>query len=134
MRLATYLFPGAETGTENRWRAGKQITSKVIWEAVRDAKVKAGIQKRVTPHTLRHSYATHLLEPAQTCAREAGEVAGKASEDPGVADLNLEAERKGHIRHAVVVVVGFHFREDAGVGQEVVGSVGWFEQGGGIRG
>jgi integrase/recombinase XerD len=58
MRPATYLFPG----TENGWRADKPITSKVIWEAVRDAKVKAGIQKRVTPHTLRHSYATHLLE------------------------------------------------------------------------
>lgn len=58
MRPATYLFPGTEKG----WRADKPITSKVIWEAVRDAARKAGIPKRVTPHTLRHSYATHLLE------------------------------------------------------------------------
>lgn len=58
MRPKTYLFPG----TVNNWRADKPITSKVIWEAVREAAQKAGIQKRVTPHTLRHTYATHLLE------------------------------------------------------------------------
>jgi len=58
MRPKTYLFPG----TVNGWRADKPITSKVIWEAVRDATRKAGIDKHVTPHTLRHTYATHLLE------------------------------------------------------------------------
>jgi integrase len=34
----------------------------VIWEAVRFAARAAGIDRRVSPHTLRHSYATHLLE------------------------------------------------------------------------
>lgn len=58
MRPKTYLFPG----TVNGWRADKPITTKPVWEAVRDAARKAGIEKRVTPHTLRHSYATHLLE------------------------------------------------------------------------
>jgi site-specific recombinase XerD len=58
MRPQTYLFPGTRHG----WRADTPITSKVIWEAVRLAAQKAGIDKRVTPHTLRHSYATHLLE------------------------------------------------------------------------
>ena len=57
MRPRTYLFPGTRHG----WRA-TPITTKVIWEAVRLAARKAGIDKRVTPHTLRHSYATHLLE------------------------------------------------------------------------
>ena len=58
MRPKTYLFPG----TRNGWRADAPITTKVIWEAVHLAARKAGIDKRVTPHTLRHSYATHLLE------------------------------------------------------------------------
>src|SRR5918996_677700 len=58
MRPQTYLFPG----TRNGWRADAPITSKVIWDAVRLATRKAGIDTRVTPHTLRHSYATHLLE------------------------------------------------------------------------
>ena len=58
MRPQTYLFPGTRQG----WRADTPITSRVIWDAVRLAARKAGLDKHVTPHTLRHSYATHLLE------------------------------------------------------------------------
>ena len=58
MRPKTYLFPG----TANGWRADKPITPKVIWEAVQEAARRAGIPKHVTPHTLRHCFATHLLE------------------------------------------------------------------------
>jgi integrase/recombinase XerD len=58
MRPQTYLFPG----TRNGWRADKPLTARVIWEAVRSATRAAGIDKHVSPHTLRHSYATHLLE------------------------------------------------------------------------
>ena len=35
---------------------------KCVWDAVRFAAKAAGIDRRVSPHTLRHSYATHLLE------------------------------------------------------------------------
>ena len=55
MRPQTYLFPG----TINNWRVDKPITSKVVWMAVREATERTGIRKRVTPHTLRHCYASH---------------------------------------------------------------------------
>lgn len=58
MRPKTYLFPG----TANGWRADKPITPKVIWEAVQEAAKRARIEKHVTPHTLRHCFATHHLE------------------------------------------------------------------------
>jgi site-specific recombinase XerD len=58
MRPQTYLFPGTRHG----WRADVPITAKVVWDAVQCAVRQAGIEKHVTPHTVRHTYATHLLE------------------------------------------------------------------------
>jgi integrase/recombinase XerD len=58
MKPKIYLFPGME----NNWRADVPITEKVVWAAVSTAAKAAGINKRVSPHTLRHSFATHLLE------------------------------------------------------------------------
>src|SRR5436309_15767020 len=58
MRPETYLFPG----TVNHSRADKPITEKIVWQAVHEAAIRAGIKKRVTPHTLRHCIAIHLLE------------------------------------------------------------------------
>ena len=58
MKPKTWLFPGAVDG----WRADKPITPKVVWDACRSAAERAGIEKHVYAHLLRHSYATHLLE------------------------------------------------------------------------
>ena len=58
MKPQTYLFPG----TVHNWRVDKPITPKVLWMACREAAQRAGIHKRVHPHLLRHSFATHLLE------------------------------------------------------------------------
>ncbi|PHR74629.1 MAG: tyrosine recombinase XerD [Lutibacter sp.] len=43
-------------------RRGKQLTRNMIFMIVKDLAVKAGIQKNISPHTFRHSFATHLLE------------------------------------------------------------------------
>jgi site-specific recombinase XerD len=58
MQPKTWLFPGTIAG----WRADKPITPKVVWDACQAAATRAKIQKRVSAHLLRHSYATHLLE------------------------------------------------------------------------
>ena len=41
---------------------GSDVSRQQVWELVRRAAIGANIGKRVTPHTLRHTFATHLLE------------------------------------------------------------------------
>lgn len=43
-------------------RSGKPLTRQGFWKLLRGYALRAGLQHRVTPHTLRHSFATHLLE------------------------------------------------------------------------
>jgi integrase/recombinase XerD len=54
----TYFFPTRST----RLGPDHPISDKTVWIACQEARRKAGIGKRITPHTLRHSWATHLLE------------------------------------------------------------------------
>ena len=42
-------------------KRGTAISRKMIWVLVKDYSKKAGIEKNLTPHGLRHSFATHLL-------------------------------------------------------------------------
>lgn len=52
-----WLFPGG------RWHtSSKPITTKVAWHACQQAAKRAGLEKKVHPHILRHCFATHLLE------------------------------------------------------------------------
>ena len=43
-------------------RRGAQMTRVMVFYIIRDLAATAGITKKVSPHTLRHSFATHLLE------------------------------------------------------------------------
>jgi site-specific recombinase XerD len=52
-----WLFPGG------KWHTGNHpITPKTVYYACQKAAQQAGLQNRVHPHTLRHCFATHLLE------------------------------------------------------------------------
>ena len=54
-KSSTWLFP-------SNYRKDRPIDAKTVWHACHKAAQRAGIQKRVHPHTLRHCFATHLLE------------------------------------------------------------------------
>ena len=43
-------------------RSGKRLSRQGFWKLIGRYALRAGIEKRVTPHTMRHSFATHLLE------------------------------------------------------------------------
>lgn len=43
-------------------RRGKKLTRVIIFLVLKELAAKAGIQKNISPHTLRHSFATHLVE------------------------------------------------------------------------
>ena len=51
-RLSDYLFPT---------RRSDHMTRQAFWQLIKRHALAAGIQKELSPHTLRHAFATHLL-------------------------------------------------------------------------
>ncbi len=70
--LQTYLTEARQrlvraTGRESKGavflgRRGRPLSRKAAWQIVQRRVMEVGLQKRVTPHTLRHTFATHLLQ------------------------------------------------------------------------
>ena len=57
LKPKVWLFPGGRYHN-----AAQPIASTTVWNACSLAAQRAGLEKRVHPHTLRHCFATHLLE------------------------------------------------------------------------
>jgi integrase/recombinase XerD len=43
-------------------RSGKGLTRQAVWKGIKRYALMAGVSTRISPHSLRHSFATHLLE------------------------------------------------------------------------
>jgi site-specific recombinase XerD len=56
-KTSQWLFPG-----NHRHSGDQPIDTKTVWHACHNAAKRANIKKGVHPHTLRHCFATHLLE------------------------------------------------------------------------
>ncbi|MCQ2126996.1 MAG: site-specific tyrosine recombinase XerD [Bacteroidaceae bacterium] len=56
------IKPGSESFLFLSLRRGRPLSRVMVFDIVKDLAAKAGITKTVSPHTLRHSFATHLLE------------------------------------------------------------------------
>ena len=59
-----YVFPASKPSRDLRSNVLRRhhLDRSVLSKALRTAALKLGLTKRVGPHTLRHSFATHLLE------------------------------------------------------------------------
>lgn len=64
--IDTYLSNWRDDKGEGRplfvTKKGKRMNRTTLWERVKFYAKKVGIQKEISPHTLRHSFATHLLD------------------------------------------------------------------------
>lgn len=61
-RNPNFIFPAPGQNGKGEKAALKHIPKKTAWDVFKKVGTQIGFKKKVHPHTLRHSYATHLLE------------------------------------------------------------------------